>query len=86
MMEYIVYFVTVLGLLISQVVWHRRDERQPNISHGTMYSPLVFCCLVGLIALESAVTHLLEFALIVVFLGICSALYYKGYWRRGVPD
>lgn len=83
-MEYIVYFVTVLGLLIFQVVRHRRDERQPDISRGTMYSAVAFCCLVGLITLESAATHLLEFVLIVTFLGICLVLYYRGWWRRCV--
>jgi hypothetical protein len=76
-----VYFVTVLGLFVSRAKWGKRS--QPNSNYGLVWSPLVFCCLVGVIVLQSAITHPLEFTSIMVFLGVFSGLYYKGWLGPG---
>ncbi|OCK79262.1 amino acid transporter [Lepidopterella palustris CBS 459.81] len=79
MMEYIVYFVTIFGLL---VLWRRSVVTPNGIRTGSIVAPLVFCCLVGLILLQYVVRHLVEFGLILIYIALCCGLYYKAKWRR----
>jgi hypothetical protein len=80
MMEYMVYFVTVLGLLIRRAHLQRADMRHTNAGYGAIFWPLAFCGLVGVIVLQSLIAHMLESALVLVFLCVCSLFYYKAYW------
>jgi hypothetical protein len=75
MAEYLIYFFTVLGLLLRRFPWLVGQEPEPDARTLPILSPLIFCTLAGLVSVRSAISHVVEFILIIAFLGLCFLIY-----------
>jgi hypothetical protein len=87
MVEYIIYFFTVLGLLLPHLPWVVGYEPERDARTHSIVNPLVFCTLAGLVSIRSAISHILEFILIVAFLGLCFLFYnIRHLWSRNAVE
>lgn len=83
MMEYLVYLMTVSGLLklrLSHNLVH--TEPQSERYYTSHVNPWIFCCVSGLIAIQSAFSHLVQATIIIILFASGVLLYRSSWWQR----
>ena len=80
MAEYIIYFATVLGVLVLR---HSSSPGMPKtaLAHysTSIFNPLIFCSVSILVVARSAIAHPMQIVAIFAFFG-CGYLIYRSHW------
>jgi hypothetical protein len=85
MTEYLFYFGTVFGVLIL-----RRSSRLFAVVgaapayHTSLISPLLFCLASAIIVVRSAIAHVMQMVVIVLFFGCGTTVYKLSWWQKFV--
>jgi len=85
MTEYLFYFATVFGVLLL-----RRHSRHFAIVgaapayHTSLVNPLLFCFASAIIVARSAIAHVMQIVVIVLFFGCGTTIYRLSWWQKFV--
>lgn len=83
MVEYVVYFTTVSGLLLLRFRSRFADKEPPiGLYHTSIFNPLIFCCVTALVVIRSAVAHVLQALIIIALFGVFSLVYQSRWWQK----
>ncbi|OCL02046.1 amino acid transporter [Glonium stellatum] len=83
MVEYVIYFITVFGLLLVRFrPSPQNDEALSGIYITPIFNPLIFCFVAALIVLRSAISHWLQATAALLVFGLGSLLYYSSWWEK----
>ena len=83
MKEYITYFITVIGVFVFRLRPDSRESQSTLASYCTSTVDLVmFCCIIPLIAVRSAVEHPMNIVAIFAVFGGGLLIYRSTWWRR----
>jgi len=83
MVEYVVYLATISGCLLFRFRSRSEDKEPRDEFYRTpIFNPLIFCCVSALIVIRSAIAHVLQALIIILFFGIGSLIYRSKWWQK----
>src|SRR5215471_3430577 len=83
MAEYLIYFATVSGVLVL-----RRHSRHFTVVGAappyrtSLINPVLFCFASAVIVARSAIAHVMQIVVIVLFFGCGTTIYRLSWWQR----
>ena len=83
MTEYSIYLVTVWGLLKLRFSTRSVHTRLEPVHYRThILNPLIFCCVSVLIIIQSAISHIVQGLIIILFFAGVGVIYRSDCWWR----
>ena len=84
MVEYIIYFATVLGVFVLRAR-SRSVAGDSTVAYRTWtLNPIIFCLVSGSIVARNAVTHVMHAVMVFLFFGTSYYIYTTRWWQRNM--